>query len=145
MKKLLSSIIVALGCITDDYLIFEYACDYPEHGPKFYGFPFAQETNSTWVFSMSGEIYLLGFLGNLIFWTVIITGLVFLVSKLNGRLVKKITKLLGWLIIAWSLFISFVYFAAIDWRVEFTHDDFKINYYQSDIDCKRQFFLKKHR
>ncbi|WAC03055.1 hypothetical protein N7U66_05350 [Lacinutrix neustonica] len=53
MKKLIFTIITALGFVTDECLIFEYVCDYPERGPKFYGFPFIQETDTTWVFSMS--------------------------------------------------------------------------------------------
>jgi energy-coupling factor transporter transmembrane protein EcfT len=92
---------------------------------------------------MSGDIYLIGFLGNLIFWAIIIGGIVFFVDKIKGKLTKRIIGIFGWLIIAWSLFISFVYFAAVDWRLEFTHDNFKINYYQSDIDCERNFLLIK--
>ena len=137
------SIIASLGFITDEYLIFEYVCDYPEGGPKFYGFPFVQETDATWVNSMSGEIYLLGFLGNLIFWALIIRGIVFIASKLKRKIIKRVIGIFAWLIFTWSLFISFVNFNAVDWRIEFTHDNFKMNYYQSDIECKRNFFLIK--
>lgn len=143
MKKLIFSIIIAFGFIMDEYLTFEYICDYPERGPKFYGFPFVQETDTTWIFSMSGEIYLFGFLGNLVFWTIIIGGIALLLDKIKRKLTKKIFKIFGWLIFAWSLFISFVNLAAVDWRLEFTHDNFKMNYYQSDIDCKRNFLLIK--
>ena len=143
MKKLIFTIITALGFVTDECLIFEYVCDYPERGPKFYGFPFVQETDTTWIFSMSGEIYLFGFLGNLIFWTIIIGGIVFLLDKIKGKLIKKIIGIFGLLILVWSLFISFVYFGAIDWRLEFTHDNFKMDYYQSDINCERNFLLIK--
>ncbi|PHS62797.1 MAG: hypothetical protein COB12_10290 [Flavobacterium sp.] len=143
MKKLIFSIITALGFITDEYLTFEYVCDYPERGPKFYGFPFVQQTDSTWIFSMSGDIYLFGFLGNLIFWTIIIGGIVLLVNIIEGKWTKKIIGIFGWLIFVWSLFISFVHFAAVDWRLEFTHDNFKNNYYQSVIDCERNFIMIK--
>lgn len=143
MKKIIFPLITALGFITDELLIFEYVCDYPELGPKFYGFPFVQETNTSWIFSMSGDVYLIGFLGNLLFWTIIIGGVIFFVAKIKGKLIKRIIGIFGWLIIAWSLFISFVYFTSVDWRLEFTHDNFKINYYQSDIDCERNFLLIK--
>ena len=36
-------------------------------GPRFYGFPFVQQTNLSWGGTMSGEIYLLGILGNILF------------------------------------------------------------------------------
>ena len=143
MKKFIFSIIIALGFITDECLTFEYVCDYTELGPKFYGFPFVQETDRTWVFSMSGEIYLFGFLGNLVFWTLIFSGIVLLLGKIKGKLTKKIIGIFGWLILAWSLFISFVYFGAVYWRLEFTHDNFKMNYYQTDIDCERKFLMIK--
>jgi len=133
----------ALGFVTDQCLTFEYVCEYPEYGPKFYGFPFVQETDKTWVFSMSGEIYLFGFLGNLVFWTLIIGGIVLLLEKIKEKLTKKIIGIFGWLILAWSLFISVVYFGAVDWRLEFTHDNFKMNYYQTDIDCERKFLMIK--
>lgn len=141
MKKLIFSIITALGLITDEFLTFEYVCNYPEYGPKFYGFPFVQETNTTWVFSMSGEIYLFGFLGNLIFWTIIIRGIILLLNKIKVKLMQKIIGVFGLLILAWSLFISLIYFAAIDWRLKYTHDNFKINYYQYNIDCERNLLL----
>ncbi|WP_298489013.1 hypothetical protein [uncultured Maribacter sp.] len=143
MKKIIFSIITALGCITDEFFTFKYVCDYPEHGPEFYGFPFVQETNTSWIFSMSGEIYLFGFLGNLVLWTLFIFILVVCLHKIKGKLAQKIIPVFGWLIMAWSILVSFVYFGAIDWRLKYTHDDFKINYYQSYIACEREFLWIK--
>lgn len=139
MKRLIFTIIVALGIITDEFLIFEYTCDYPEYGPQFYGFPFVQETSTTWVNSMSGEIYLLGFIGNLIFWAIIIGLIIFFFRNTKSKLIL----LFAYLAISWSLFVSFAYFIAIDWRLEFTHDNFKLDYYQSEIDCDREIIFSK--
>jgi len=143
MKKIIFSLITALGCITDEYFTFQYVCDYPEHGPEFYGFPFVQETSTSWIFSLSGEIYLIGFFGNLVLCTLLIFILVLCLSKIKGKLAQKIILVFGWLIIAWSILVSFVYFGAIDWRLNYTHDDFKINYYQSHIVCEREFLWIK--
>ncbi len=140
MKKILLLIVLSLGMITDDFLVFEYTCNYPELGPKFYGFPFVQETNTTWVNSMSGEIYILGFIGNLIIWTLIF-GIVF-------QLLKRIRNSIGFkvfvtVLMLYALFFSCVYFSIIDWRFSYSHDDFKVHYYQSKPDCKPIFkFLK---
>lgn len=59
---------MAVAVASSKIVTFEYVCDYPERRPKFYGFPFVQETDSTLVNSMSGDLYILGFLGNFMFW-----------------------------------------------------------------------------
>ncbi|SNR16424.1 hypothetical protein [Tenacibaculum jejuense] len=136
LKKVVFSIILSLGMITDDFLIFEYICDYPELGPRFYGFPFVQETNTTWVNSMSGEIYLFGFLGNFIFWIVLFRILIQLFIKLKQTVIIKLIQVL---VSVLSLFYTYAYFLAIDWRLSLTHDNFKLHYYQSEPSCKKIF------
>jgi hypothetical protein len=125
-------------------LTFEYVCDYPELGPRFYGFPFIQETNSSWVFSMSGDIYILGFIGNFIFWALFFFGLTLFLKKVKNRFLNILIKILGWSVVVWSVFVAFLYFGAIDWRFEFTHDNFKMNYYEQDIKCDRSFIFSKY-
>lgn len=93
------SVIMAITITSSKIITFEYVCDYSEKGPKFYGFPFIQETGSTWVNSMSGEIYVLGFLGNLLFWLAIIGSLFFILSKImdlqqkSGQLIARFKRL----------------------------------------------------
>lgn len=144
IKRILFSIIASLGFICDEMLTFEYVCDYPELGPRFYGFPFIQETNSSWVFSMSGDIYILGFIGNFIFWALLFFGVTLFFKNLKNRFLNILIKIVGWTVVTWSVFVAFLYFGAIDWRFEFTHDNFKMNYYEHDIKCDRNFIFSKY-
>lgn len=145
MKKLqiTSALILALGMITDDWLTFEFICDYKEYGPRFYGFPFVQETNTSWVNSMSGEIYLFGFLGNLLFWTFIFYVIILIINRIKNKIIVKLCNGISLVFVLIALLNSFVYFSVIDWRLEKTHDNFKLNYYTSDIKCERKFKLFK--
>ena len=141
MKRLFFSIITALGFISGNYITFEYVCNYPERGPKFYGFPFVQQTDTTWVFSMSGELYVFGFLGNLIFWGFIIGAIAWFLDTIKEQFVKKMMGVFGWIVVVAALLNSYVNLAAIDWRLKLSHDNFKMNYYQTDIPCERHLVI----
>jgi hypothetical protein len=143
IKRVFFSIIASLGFISDEMLTFEYICDYPEMGPRFYGFPFIQETNASWIFSMSGDIYLIGFTGNLVLWAIIFFGVTLFLKKIKNKFLNKFFMIFGWCIVVLSVFITFINFAAIDWRLELTHDNFKMNYYENNINCERSFILSK--
>ncbi len=91
---------------------------------------------------MSGEIYLLGFIGNVLFWAILIIGIISLLNNIKKKSLKKVMYIFGWLIFAWSSLMIFMNFTMVDWKIKLTHNNFKMNYYQSDIDCKRRFILK---
>lgn len=93
---------------------------------------------------MSGEIYFFGLLGNLLIWTVVVRLFIYFLDKMSNTWLKKSLKLLGWIIFIASMLSSYVYFDAIDWRLKWTHDNFKLDYYQTEIDCERKliFFSK---
>ncbi len=137
MKKVIFSVIIALGIISSKLIAFEYICEYPEVGPKFYGFPFVQQTNTSWIFSMSGDIYLVGFLGNLMFWSILICLLSLPLNNVKKTSLKKGITIVGYVMICCALLVSYINFAAIDWRIKRSHDDFKIDYYTTQIDCER--------
>ena len=136
-RIILISLVFALGLTLSDLIAFEYICEYGELGPTFYGFPFVYRTNTTWVNSMSGEIYLTGLLLNTLFWFIITIGLVFLFKKIKNIVAKKILKIGGWAFFGFIVFLGLLSILAIDWRLEISHDDFKMNYYTTDIECKR--------
>ncbi|MFT6334778.1 MAG: hypothetical protein ACJATI_001524 [Halioglobus sp.] len=108
-------------------------CFYPEHGPNFYGFPMIYRTNTTWVNTGSGNIYVVGLFINSIFWG----GLSYVISNsirklINSRSVKigiTITLLLS------TIFNCFI-FSCFDLSFKFHHTS-KMNYYQQDIECER--------
>ena len=140
LSTIIYSIILALGILTIDFFKFEYICDYPEIGPTFYGFPFVQETNRTWVNSMSGEIYILGFLGNLLLWTLFFRVIFQFFKRFQNKVTFKVIRLL---LVVFCLFNVHMYFSIIDWRFSYSHNNFKLNYYQSEPYCKRIFKLYK--
>ncbi|NER16020.1 hypothetical protein [Spongiivirga citrea] len=136
MKKILFSLITAFGLICYQPIRFKYACDFKEHGPEFYGFPFVQETG-TWVSSFSGILYLSGFLGNLAFWFVLVYSLVYFIKKTNNRIVNNIKSILVYSIILISIFYGYLHFDVFIWDIEWSHDNFKMNYFQEDVECER--------
>lgn len=148
IKKYLFLVILAIVFTSSNIVTFEYLCDYPERGPKFYGFPSVQQADTSWVNSMSGEIYVLGFLGNLLFWMAIVGSAFFMLSKVKQVLTKAIINVLVCLFFVLSMYFSLLNFTMVDWNLKWTHHNFKIGYYKSEIVCKRNvvlFFLTKNK
>jgi hypothetical protein len=139
MKKIILSVIIALGVVFSDIIYFEYTCLTNERWPRFLGFPFVQSTDTTWVFSMSGTLFLFGLLCNILFWSLIVLTVVKLINSLRLTKLKTVKKVFNMLLITVSLFITTIYFLAIDWRLKWDHDNFKMNYYQTDLNCERVF------
>lgn len=140
MKLLLFSVTTALGIVTSGLFTYEYVCDFPEAGPKFYGFPFVQRTDTTWIFSMSGDIYLFGFLLNVAFWSGIIYLLGWAISPIKNPIIARTRTVLGWAVFGIMLLLSIQNLTIIDWRIKLHHDNFKMHYYQHDIECERHFY-----
>jgi hypothetical protein len=136
-RNILFALIFGVGLTFSDIVAFEYVCDYPELGPKFYGFPFVYRTSTTWVNSMSGDLYLQGIISDTIFWFIIVYVLILGLKKLKNIKIKRVLRVIGLLIFGFSLFLTIISFLAIDWRLEISHDNFKINYYLNEIECNR--------
>ena len=139
MKKVILSIVVAVGIVFSNIIYFEYSCITDEKWPKFRGFPFVQSTGESWLFSMSGDLFLKGLFGNVFFWALIIFFSVSLIK--NWTLGKyNIAKwIVSILIILLALFITTISIIAIDWRLNWNHDNFKLDYYKIELDCERSF------
>ncbi len=144
LGKIVLSITFGFVWIISNFITFHYVCDYPEYGPSFYGFPFVQQTNSTWVNSFSGNLYLSGMMGNLIIWSLVFYMLLSLINDVLGRKIKKALFLLGLLGFVTSIIYISFYFEAYDWRIQWSHDNFKIDYFSDTIQCKRTFYFFKH-
>nr|WP_299035114.1 hypothetical protein [uncultured Tenacibaculum sp.] len=139
IKNILFSIITALGCITDTHLMFEYVCTSLEPSPKYYGFPFVQEADTTCYSSLTGEIYIYGFLGNWLVSAIIIYVIVnFIITNQSFM-----TTLIKGFVCIWALFTAFVYFVVTDWKIHPTHNNFKTVYHLTNGDCKMQFLYYK--
>lgn len=112
-------------------------CQYPEHGPFFYGFPMIYRTNMTWVNSGSGIIYLFGTLVNAIFWGGMFFGFFQLVAKcLSEKFSKIIIGIMA--VIAFLNFLIVTNAYELDFKL---HHEVKMDYYQQDIECNRSLKL----
>ncbi|WP_452220986.1 hypothetical protein [Lacinutrix salivirga] len=139
MKRLLATLCIAVGFTLPHFITFKYVCETSERWPHFYGFPFVQSTNGTWVFSMSGNLFISGFIGNVLFWSVLIYGLVYFLDSITSKIFKTVGKVIIVILCALSLFIIYFEVFVFDWNVHWSHNDFKMSYYEQDLDCERTF------
>ena len=137
LKRASIAVLFGFGLAFSDVITFEYVCDYPEYGPSFFGFPFVYRTSTPWVNSMSAVLYVTGSVGNLLFWTTIVYLVASLVEKLKRGWTRRVVTIILSGICILSLGLTTVELAIIEWGIETGHDDFKMNYYQDDIDCER--------
>lgn len=144
MKKLIFIIPLSISLVLLDLISFKYKCRYEDGGPDFYGFPFIYRTDTSYVNSLSGELYISGFLGNTLFWTLLLFLSIITIKQLIPHINKTILLVLKVLILIISVFIIYVSTEIIDWRYQWNHD-FKINYYPDEVDCNRELlFFNKH-
>ncbi|QCE43354.1 hypothetical protein [Psychroserpens sp. NJDZ02] len=138
MKKILASLCIAVGFTLTNCVSFKYVCETDERWPMFYGFPFVQSTDS-WVFSMSGDLFIKGFIGNVVFWSLLIFGLINLLDTVRHKFFKVIIKVV--IVVLCVLSVVLIYFEStiFDWNIHWDHDNFKMNYYQQDLDCEKTF------
>lgn len=139
MKKILASLLIAIGFTLTNCISFEYVCEIDERWPDFYGFPFVQSTDSTWVFSMSGNLFIKGFIGNVLFWSLFIYALIYFLDRIKQGGFRILGKVIIIALCALSLLVIYFEIVVFDWTLQWDHDNFKMNYYQQDLDCVRTF------
>ena len=145
IRKFIFSVIVSIGIVTINIPTFEYIPDYPhgEMGPEFYGFPFIRSTDTTWVNTGSGEIYLIGFIGNIIFWSFLCMTVIYFTEKIKRPIIKIIINSSGVVLVILSVMISILYYSAIEWRIKLDHDSMKNEYFIDDLEYERNFYWIK--
>lgn len=139
MKKILASLCIAVGFTLTNFITFKYICNADEYWATFKGFPFVQSTDGPWVNSMSGELFIKGLLGNILFWTFLFYGLIYLFLTIKHKIYSVVTKGIFVVLCILSLVIIYFEITVFEWRLEWDHENFKMNYYQQDLDCKRSF------
>ena len=139
MKRLLATLCIAIGFTLPHFITFKYECFTDERWPFFYGFPFVQSTDGSWVFSMSGNLFVKGFVGNVLFYSVFIYGLVYLLDTIKHRVFKIFGKTIIVALCAMALLIIYFEIFVFNWTLHWDHDNFKMYYYQHDLDCQRTF------
>ncbi len=139
MKKNLAALCIAVGFTLTNLVTFKYVCVTDERWPKFLGFPFVQSTDSTWVFSMSGDLFIKGFIANILFWSLVFYGLIHLLDSVKHRVYRIFAKSTIVLLCLLSLVVIYFESTVFNWNLQWDHDNFKMNYYQEDLDCKQTF------
>ncbi|MEM5538206.1 hypothetical protein [Olleya sp. AS48] len=139
MKKILASLCIAVGFTLTDSISYKYVCKTDENWPSFLGFPFIQSTDRSWVFSMSGDLFIKGFIGNILFWSLLFYGVIYLLSIAKHKVYKIISKSVITIFCIFSLVFIYFEITVFDWRLEWDHDNFKMNYYIQDLDCEKTF------
>ena len=138
-KNILILFCLSLGFTILNFVRFEYSCKTDELWPKFYGFPFVQWTDTTWVNSMSGDFFLKGFLCNVLFWFAFFYLVIHLLNSIQHKIFKKIINTIIIFLCLFSLIIIYFEFTVFDWRFNWDHNNFKLDYYQEELDCVRTF------
>ncbi|WP_272022957.1 hypothetical protein [Olleya namhaensis] len=139
MKKILASLCIAVGFTLTNSISYKYACKTDERWPDFLGFPFVQSTDGSWIFSMSGDLFIKGFIGNILFWGLFFYGVIYLLGIAKHRVYKIIFKSVITIFCIFSLVYIYFEITVFDWRLEWDHDNFKMNYYIQDLDCEKTF------
>ncbi len=141
MKQVLWSLFFSPALVFLELISFRYTCQYEDGGPDFYGFPFIYRTSNVWVNSLSGEFYVLGCIGNMLFWTVILFALMTGIKRLKIPIHKLTSRVWGVFLLLFGFCIVYSTLSIVDWRYQWQHD-FKMDYYSDDIICNReiQFF-----
>ncbi|QXP58298.1 hypothetical protein [Olleya sp. HaHaR_3_96] len=139
MKKILAALCLAVSFTLQHFITFKYVCQTDERWPTFYGFPFVQSTNHSWVFSMSGDLFIKGFIGNILFFGLFFYGVIYLLGIAKHKICKIISKSVIIILCIFSLVFIYFEITVFDWRLEWDHDNFKMNYYQQDLDCEKTF------
>ncbi len=139
-KKLIFSLLVAPSLIFLDLIVFKYTCVYGDGGPDFYGFPFIYRTDTSWGNSLSGELYILGFILNTLFWAFIIYLLTVPLKYILVPFRSIFVNILATLVLLFSFFIVLSNIMVIDWRYK-THHDVTMDYYPDDVVCKKELWF----
>ncbi len=128
--------LICLGLLLNslELVTFYKVCEYPEHGPDYYGFPMIYRTNMTWVNTGSGIIFILNWIVNIIFWIAISIGLWNFIKKIL-KLKMEFPKPIMLAIIGITAVIQLINMDVLDLKYELVHD-VKMNYYQQEINCE---------
>jgi hypothetical protein len=121
-----------------DIVTFRHTCDFNgDMGPEFYGLPFIYRTEIPWVNSLSGDFYLLGYAGNVVFFGVIILIVAAVLKRVEQQgHIKKIWNV-GWIGTAMVMILfSSMFFFITEWHFDWTPSEM-INYANQSAPCTR--------
>lgn len=124
-----------------DIISIRYSCFHNEMGPELYGFPFIYRTQIPWVNSFEGNLYLLGYLGNALFYLLIIKLIELSLNKINENIIRnkyfKISTIIVFILtIVFSSLPVFIY----EWECELTTKKI-LEYADQPLNCEKQWIF----
>ncbi|NVK03200.1 MAG: hypothetical protein HWD92_00195 [Flavobacteriia bacterium] len=146
MKKAIILLLFAFGFVFGEPIAFEYLPVYPtgDPGPEYYGFPFIYRTDTTWVSSLSGILYLKGLIANLLFWAIISFLASRGIDKLRGK-PKIASQIVAIVFGIYLVLVAFLKVSINDWSIQYDHDNMKMDYYNEELDYHREIIWFQNR
>lgn len=127
--------VICLGLLLNslELVTIKKVCEYPEHGPFYFGFPMIYRTNMTWVNTGSGNIFILNWLINVIFWIMVSIGFWHFTKRIIN-LKKGFPKAIKLIVVLIAIVFQIIEKDTFDLEYILVHD-VKMNYYQKEIKC----------
>ncbi len=126
---LLRIVLVATALVLFDLLTIERTDTCPdEHLPSLIGLPLPYRTSIPWVNSMSGVLYAQGLLVNIACWSLVLTGINLVFTRLigNAQQVQRPWRVTGMVLTVLATAFILLFLLFIEWRVEWSPDlDFR--------------------
>ncbi|HAW20722.1 MAG TPA: hypothetical protein DCX14_11110 [Flavobacteriales bacterium] len=141
--QVIFSIVVGLAMVLSNAISIEYIPNYKsDMGPEYFGSPFIMSTDTTWVNSFTGELYLKGLFSDVLIWGLLIYSVLLFLSRIQNKWARRIMLSLGTItfILAFA-FVSMDLFI-MDWRVHWNYTDADAtNFHEEQYPEKRFHFF----
>ena len=138
ITRILIITLLSLALPLLDIVTFRHSYDFNDDmGPDFYGLPFIYRTEIPWVNSFNGDFYILGYFGNVFFYSIVLVIFTLIIKriKLSG-LIKKLWNI-SWIGTSVVLFFfAAMFFLITEWRFEWTNSEM-LKYTNQSVTCSK--------
>jgi hypothetical protein len=123
--RIISTTILPLALPLLDIVTIKHTYDFKgDFGPEFYGLPFIYRTEIPWGSSLSGEFYLVGYFGNVFFYSLVVLAITLLLMKLKlNTTIKKLWTMCWFGIASVLIVFAVIFFLITDWRYAWTNSE----------------------
>lgn len=125
IARIIILILLSLALPLLDIVTFRHSYDFNgDMGPDFYGLPFIYRTEIPWVNSLNGDFYILGYFGNVLFFSLVLVIFTLIITRiqLNG-LIKKLWEFIWMSTSVVMILFAAMFFFIIEWRFEWSNTE----------------------
>lgn len=138
MIRQLLIILTSLSLPFCDIISIRYNCFHEEMGPTLYGFPFIYRTEIPWVNSFEGNLYILGFIGNVLFYFLIINLIIIGLKRINEKIISNRIIKIGSIIFSMPIiFVGVFNIFIYEWELYFTTEEI-LKYADEPLNCMKE-------